>query len=134
MNTTYFLNLVMGNVFHTKETPSIPSSFYIGLSTSAPSVDGTCDGEPTGSDSGYSRVLLNSLSAPSDGVISNTSAIDFGESTSAWGKVSHYVVYDAPTGGNLLFYGTLSEAITVDVGTAVTIKTENLFLRLSNPS
>ena len=33
MNTTYFLNQVMGNLFKTKETPALPSEYYIGLSS-----------------------------------------------------------------------------------------------------
>ena len=32
MNTTYFLNCVAGNLFHTKNNPAIPAEYYIGLS------------------------------------------------------------------------------------------------------
>ena len=38
MNTTYFLNQVMGNLFKTKETPALPSEYYIGLSSTAPNM------------------------------------------------------------------------------------------------
>ena len=54
MNTTYFLNLVSGNVYGTKKTPAVPETYYIGLSSTAPSDDGTNVTEPaTG---GYQRV------------------------------------------------------------------------------
>ena len=32
MTTTYFLNQVMGNLFHTKENPALPGDYYICLS------------------------------------------------------------------------------------------------------
>ena len=36
MNTTYFLNLVSGNVFGSKKSPAIPEKYYLGLSSTAP--------------------------------------------------------------------------------------------------
>ena len=41
MNTTYFLNQVMGNLFKTKETPALPTEYYIGLSSTAPNISGS---------------------------------------------------------------------------------------------
>lgn len=41
MNTTYFLNQVMGNLFKTKETPALPEEYYIGLSSTAPAPKGS---------------------------------------------------------------------------------------------
>ena len=35
MNTTYFLNLVSGNVFGSKKTPAVPEKYYLGLSSAA---------------------------------------------------------------------------------------------------
>ena len=40
MNTTYFLNCVAGNVFGSKADPAIPQHYYVGLSTTEPSIDG----------------------------------------------------------------------------------------------
>ena len=61
MNTTYFLNQVMGNLFKTKETPALPSEYYIGLSSTAPNISGGNVTEPL-SNSGYKRVKLENLS------------------------------------------------------------------------
>ena len=71
MNTTYFLNLAAGNLFGTKTSPEIPSNYYIGLSTSAPNVNGTNVNEPSTS-AGYARVKLTTLSEPASGVVTNT--------------------------------------------------------------
>ena len=133
MNTTYFLNQVMGNLFKTKETPALPSEYYIGLSSTAPNISGSNVTEPL-SNSGYKRVKLENLSEPADGVIANEQAISFDESTANWGTMSHFVIYDALEAGNLLMYDTLSTPRNVEATTIVTIKANSLTLTLSNPA
>ena len=133
MNTTYFLNQVMGNLFKTKETPALPSEYYIGLSSTAPNNSGGNVTEPL-SNSGYKRVKLENLSEPADGVITNEQAISFDESTANWGTMSHFVIYDALEAGNLLMYDTLSTPRNVEAATIVTIKANSLTLTLSNPA
>ena len=74
MTTTYFLNLIMGNVFLSQVDPKIPENYYIGLSTTAPDISGSNVTEPTGGN--YSRVLITSaLSAPENGQIKNSQLI-----------------------------------------------------------
>lgn len=135
MNTNYFLDCVSGNVFGTKKSPGIPAEYYIGLSTSAPSADGNGVSEPSTS-SGYTRVKLTDLSAPSNGQITNQSAISFPESTASWGVVTHYVIYDAQTvdSGNLLMYGALPSERSVEEATIVMIKNGYLKLSVLNPT
>ena len=133
MNTTYFLNQVMGNLFKTKETPALPSEYYIGLSSTAPNISGGNVTEPL-SNSGYKRVKLENLSEPADGVITNEQAISFDESTANWGTMSHFVIYDALEAGNLLMYDTLSTPRNVEAATIVTIKANSLTLTLGNPA
>ena len=133
MNTTYFLNQVMGNLFKTKETPALPSEYYIGLSSTAPNISGGNVTEPL-SNSGYKRVKLENLSEPADGVITNEQAISFDESTANWGTMPHFVIYDALEAGNLLMYDTLSTPRNVEAATIVTIKANSLTLTLSNPA
>ena len=133
MNTTYFLNQVMGNLFKTKETPALPSEYYIGLSSTAPNISGGNVTEPL-SNSGYKRGKLENLSEPADGVITNEQAISFDESTANWGTMSHFVIYDALEAGNLLMYDTLSTPRNVEAATIVTIKANSLTLTLSNPA
>lgn len=113
MNTTYFLNLVAGNVFGTKTTPAIPATYYIGLSSTTPAIDGTNVTEPSGG--GYARVAFNaSMSEPTNGVITNETTVTFPKSTADWGVMTHFVVYDAATGGNLLLYNAMSRSRTVE--------------------
>lgn len=135
MNTTYFLNLTAGNLFGTKANPGIPSNYYIGLSTSAPNVNGTNVNEPPTS-AGYARVKLTTLSEPASGVVTNTQAINFDESTASWGTITHFVIYDSDTvgSGNLLMYGVLSTPRSVETATIMTIKEGYLNLSAQNPA
>ena len=133
MTSTYFLNCIMGNVFQTKLSPGLPSKLYLGLSSSAPDVDGSGATEPLAS-AGYSRVELNSLDVPTNGVITNKSEISFPESSASWGTVTHFVLYDAPVNGNLLMFNVLSQARSVEQATIVMVKAGSLKLTLANPA
>lgn len=133
MNTNYFLNLVAGNVFGSKKSPAVPEKYYLGLSSTAPNAEGGGATEP-GSGTGYARVELTTLSAPTNGVVTNTAAIDFAESTAEWGTMTHFVIYDALTDGNLLMYGELSASRRVEAATIMTIKIGSLNLSVVNPS
>ena len=124
MNTTYFLNCAAGNIFNTKTSPALPKTYYIGLSTSAPAINGTGVNEPS-TDAGYARVKLSSLGEPVDGVVTNSQAINFNESTASWATVGE---------GNLLMYGTLSTPRSVETATIMTIKEGYLSLSAQNPT
>lgn len=132
MTTTYFLNCVMGNVFGTQTEPPLPSAYYIGLSSTEPAADGTGVTEPTGG--GYARVQLTSLSVPDAGAIENTASVEFEESTDDWGTMTHYVVYDAPEGGNLLLYNALEKNRVVQSENQVRFKTSALAFTLESAS
>ncbi len=133
MNTNYYLNVVAGNVLNTKTSPSLPTRFYLGLSSTEPTLAGGNVTEPAAG-TGYARVQLTSLSEPTDGVVTNSANIDFAESTAAWGTMSHYAIFDAATGGNLLMYGRLSVSRTVEAATIMTIKAGSLNISVVNPT
>lgn len=81
---------------------------YVGLSTSTPTNTDTNVTEPaTGA---YARVTTSAATwgTSSAGSITNTAAITFPTSTASWGTVTHVVAYDAPTGGNLLWYASIT--------------------------
>lgn len=130
MTTTYFADCVIGNVFKTKTSPALPSTYYIGLSTTAPSLDGTGVSEP--SDPAYARVALTSLTAPVGGVIRNDQVISFPDSTEDWGTITHFVLYDAQTGGNLLIYNTVDKPRLIQADSQITFKANGLSLALKD--
>lgn len=134
MNTTYFLNMVSGHVFGTKKNPALPESYYIGLSLTEPDESGDGVTEPS-TIAGYKRVKLENLSQPEGGVVTNSADINFEESTSSWGTVNYFVIYDAEAvnGGNLLMYGALSTPRSVEAATVMTIRSGYLKLSAVNP-
>lgn len=129
------MNIVAGNIFRSKEEPAIPAKYYLGLSTTAPDLDGQNVTEPA-TDAGYARVELTTLSAPTDGLVTNQQAVNFEESTNNWGTVTHFVIFDAAEAntGNLLMYGELTTPRTVETATIMTIKENYLKLSVQNPA
>lgn len=98
-----------------------PSTIYIALYTSAPSA-AAAGTEISTSGTGYGRssitssllnwagtqaALSTAVSSGTNGTTSNNSAISFGTATTSWGTISHWEAYDASTGGNRLFFGTI---------------------------
>lgn len=135
MNTTYFKNLVAGNLFRSKVSPALPTTYYLGLSTTEPTADGANVTEPSAA-SGYARVELTELSEPASGVVSNTASLSFEESSGDWGTVTHFAIFDSQTvgSGNLLIYGPLSTPRTVETATIMTVKAGYLKLSIQDPA
>lgn len=120
MVTSYFLNLVAGNVMHSASTSSLPASYYVALSTSVPSEDGSGFAEVSGG--GYTRGGFGSATEPVDGAVANLFDIEYPEATGDWGTVQSFGLYDAETGGNLLMWDILSPAQTIVSGNQVRFK------------
>jgi hypothetical protein len=50
------------------------------------------------------------------GLKTNGTVITFPTATASWGTVTHWGVYDAASGGNLLYWGTLTASRTISTG------------------
>lgn len=101
------LNAVLRNTSYTS-----PSTVFVALYTDNPGEGGTGTEVSGGS---YARVA-GTFGAPSDGVSTNSSAIEFAQATGSWGTVSHMALYDAITSGNMLFYGSLTTSKAIESG------------------
>jgi len=93
---------------------------YVGLFSTAPSSDSDSGTELSGS--GYARQAVT-FGAPTAGTgssrrIANTNQITFGPATAAWATAVAFGIWDAASGGNLLYYGQL-----LDSGGNATTKT-----------
>jgi hypothetical protein len=84
-----------------------PTTIYVGLSTADPGDDGAGLSEPVGN--GYTRAATSASdwTSASDGSLDNAGPIQFGAATGVWGIVTHFALFDAASGGNLLAYGAL---------------------------
>lgn len=112
-------------------------NIYLGLSTTLPNRDGTGITEPTSN--GYARVLigksgeltswkLTKATESQDGSVYNKDTIYFPEVTGVsgqhpWGILTHAVIFTAATGGTMLAFSELTNAIEPAVGTIPIIRT-----------
>ncbi len=130
MNTTYWINKVMNTMYTSSST-----NFYIGLSSTLPTVSGSNLSEPSGGS--YARVLVSSWTTPSSGKISNTNAITFTESTATWfssdSPAAYWVLFDGSgSSANILSAGSLDEAKTVETNTTVSIAAGAISITLTD--
>jgi len=91
---------------------TMPTTVYVGLST------GSFNDDNSGTElsgSGYARQAI-AFNAASSGTADNSGAVDFPAATGSWGTVSHFGLFDASTGGNLLIHGALTASKAVDTG------------------
>lgn len=105
-----------------------PATVHVALLTAAATDAG---GGTEVSGGGYARAAIASslanwagtqaaastiASSGTSGTTSNNAAITFPAPTASWGSATHFAVYDAGTAGNLLWYGVLDAAKTVNSG------------------
>lgn len=92
-----------------------PSSLYVALYTTDPTVDNTGT-ECTGGS--YARQSVT-FAAASGGSIASNLSVTF--SSLATATITHYGILDASTAGNLILFGALPAEINVSSGDSVTI-------------
>jgi len=102
----------------------------VGLSTADPGDDGSGLAEPSGN--GYARVSTTSSDwgAASGGSKSNTSDISFPTATGSWGTITHVCLFDASTGGNLIWSGALSSSQAISTNQIARFSAGDLTLSL----
>jgi hypothetical protein len=96
-----------------------PSALYVALFTAAPNDAG---GGTEVSGGSYARVQRDPADAnwtgasATNGLTDNAAAITFPTPSANWGTVTHWGIFDASSGGNLLFHGALAVAKTINNG------------------
>jgi hypothetical protein len=104
-----------------------PSTVYVGLYTTDPT-DANSGTEVTGGS--YARKAAT-FGAPSNGVSTISSAIEFDQATASWGTVAYFGILDASTSGNLLYHGALTASKTIDTGDVFKFATSALTVTLA---
>lgn len=90
----------------------VSGTFYVGLFTSAPSENG---GGTEISAGGYARQKVT-FGAASDGRMSNSVALEYPTATVDWGTAVGWGLFDAATGGNMVWYGEITTPKTLYAG------------------
>jgi len=135
--SNYLENKIVDQLFRGQSAPTT-TTLYVGLLTAAPNDAG---GGTEVSGGSYARVAVTSslanwagtqsagsttASTGTGGQTSNNTAITFPTPTAGWGTVTHFGIYDAATGGNLLFHGALTIAKTINQADTVTFPAASL--------
>jgi hypothetical protein len=113
-----------------------PATVYLAL---ASGITAGGDGDPTAfsevstTSTGYGRQAIT-FGAASGGAASNSVAISFSPATADWASgsnLTHWAIYDASTGGNMLYWGTVPTPGTVLSGETFTVDVGNITVTLS---
>lgn len=90
---------------------SSPSATFLGLFTGNPGDTNSGNYEISGN--GYAREDINFTTATNGsatGPVTADGAIEFTASGGNWGTITHFAIFTAVTGGNMLYYGQLSDS------------------------
>ena len=116
------INATLRNTSYTS-----PATVYVGLYTTDPT-DADTGTEVSGGS--YARTAVT-FGAPSDGVTTNSAAVEFPQCTLAWGTVAYIGILDASTAGNLLYHTPLDTSKTIDNGDIFKIAIGSLSVTLA---
>lgn len=116
----------------------VPSKTYVGLHTANPGEAGGNE-VTTAAFPAYVRreaeqggAIGSGWSAPVDGLSKNANQLTYpGFNGAAPVTVTHWAVYDAATGGNMLFYAPLQTARTLQTGDVFVFDTNALTVTMS---
>lgn len=116
----------LGTTAYTK-----PTAVYLGLHTSDPGETGSTSAEVSTSGTSYARqtVTFGSASTPS-GTAATNATVTFPTATASWGSITHISINDASSAGNMLYYGAVTTAKTIDVGDTFQVTSGNLTIAL----
>ena len=93
-----------------------PPTIYVGLSTANPTDDASGLAEPSGNSYARAATAGADWNVASGGMIDNANDITFPEASGSWGTITHFALFDATSGGNMLAHGSLSVSKSISSG------------------
>jgi len=116
------INVTLRNTAYTT-----PTTVYLALYTTDPT-DADTGTEVSGGS--YARQSIT-FGAPSNGVSTNSAAIEFPQATGSWGTVAYIGIRDALTTGNLLYHTPLDVSKVIATGDIFKIAIGSLSVTLA---
>ncbi len=116
------INATLRNTSYTS-----PTTVYLALYTSDPT-DADTGSEVSGN--AYARQSIT-FGAPSDGVSTNSAAIEFPQATGAWGTIAYIGIRDDVSAGNLLYHSPLDASKTIATGDVFRVAIGSLSVTLA---
>jgi hypothetical protein len=91
---------------------------------------GTLTDETSTSGTAYTRKAVT-FAAASSGTSATSATVTFDAATANWGTITHVAVMDASTSGNVLFWGAVTTAKTIETGDTFQVTSGNLTIALA---
>lgn len=132
--TNYLEDELIKHIFRTGSMTK-PTNLYVALFTGAP---GEASGGTEVSGGSYARVGVAvgdatwAATAGGNATTSNVNAINFPTPAAGWGLITHWAIFDASSGGNMLFYAPLTQSKTIDPGDNVSFPAGTLTVQIDN--
>jgi len=126
--STFLENELLDHVFGNGAYAS-PAPVWLGLWTASLSddADGSTAGEVSGGAYARQSAPNTAWAAAASGSLSNSgSSVTFPSATASWGTVTHFGIFDASTGGNLLYWAALSSSKKIESGDTPKFSTGSL--------
>lgn len=117
-----YLELKFLDHFTGTASTTAPSAVYLGLSTGS-LADDASGTELSGNN--YTRKAITFASA-SGGSIASNASVEFNSATGSWGTISHWGIWDASSGGNLLFHGAFTASKAIATGDILKVASGSL--------
>ncbi len=105
---------------------TMPTTLYLALFSADPT-DAVGAGELSGG--GYARIALTFATAAS-GTTSNDTQEDFAAAATDWTQATHWVLFDALTGGNGIWHGAWGTPVTVLTGQQFRVRVGDIVLSM----
>lgn len=106
----YLEDMLLDAIFNAG-TFSAPAGTYVSLHSTNP---GETGGGAELSGGGYAREEVTSWTVVNNHTRANAADIDFTESTGSQGTATHFGIWTASVGGDLLYYGALDTSRAID--------------------
>jgi hypothetical protein len=135
--SNYLENKVLDHVLRNTAYTQ-PSGLWLALfnntstNTAANLEAGTLTDETSTSGTAYARQTV-AFAASSSGTAATSATVTFTAATANWGTITHVAIMDGATAGagNVLFYGAVTTAKTIETGDTFQVTSGNLTVALA---
>ncbi|MCA9872475.1 MAG: hypothetical protein KC441_02440 [Anaerolineales bacterium] len=117
-----FLGMILGSAY------SPPSTVYLALSTADPTEDGSGLAEP--GYTGYARKAIT-FGAAASRRVTQSATVTFDQCTAGSAVVTHWALFDAASGGNMLAYGALNASKNVVAGNTPSVVSGEVYVEIT---
>lgn len=130
--SNYALTAMLGHLTLTAYTPA--ATIYLALCTTVPTagLTGATIAEVANSNN-YSRKAI-AFGAAASRRVTQSGAVAYDAASGSWGTIQGWAIVDSAThgAGNMLAFGTISNAPTVTTGNTPTINSADIFVEISS--